>query len=147
MNWSMLGAADRRNLILGAIVVVTGVLSFLDPGVDWGSVVFLGILGGLLAIFLAIRPQVAPTARLPASEGIVLLVAGALAAGGFVLAGLTYVNGVFDVNAFSIIFDLGLIASVILLWFGWRAYQAEQAKPDPSSPPAPPTAPPAPPAT
>ena len=98
MNWSTLGADERRNLILGAIVVVTAVLSFLTPSGSWGPVMILAILGGLLAAFLALQPQLAPTTRLPASKGIVLLVAGALAAAGFVLAGITYLSSVFSIN-------------------------------------------------
>src|SRR5262245_18197675 len=118
MNLSALSAADRNNVILGAIVVVTGVLSFLDPSGSWGAVVVLGILGGLLAAYVSLQAQIAPTVKMPATRGMVLLVAGLLAAGGFVLAGLTYLSYVFSIRIFSIIFDIGLIASLILLWFG-----------------------------
>ena len=134
MNFSLLSAADRRNLILGAIVVVTGLLSFLDPSGSWGSVVFIGILGGLLAAFVAVQPQVAPAMKLPTTKGLLLLVAGALAAAGFVIAGLTWFSYLISIQIFSIIFDVGLVASVVLLWFGWQAYQAEQK--NPASPPA-----------
>ena len=77
MNMQMLGAGDRRYLILGALVALMGLLSFLDPSGSWGAVVLVGILGGLLAAFVAVQPQVAPTVKLPASKGTVLLVAGA----------------------------------------------------------------------
>jgi hypothetical protein len=137
MNWSMLGAADRRNLVLGAIVVVAGVLSVIDR---WGAVVYLGIIGGLLAAFVAVQPQVAPTVRLPATKAMLLLVAGALAAAGFVLAGLTYLGAMFSIRLFSIFFDIGLVASLVLLWFGWQAYQAEQGAAGPTAPPPPPAA-------
>lgn len=141
MNMQMLGAGDRRYLILGAVVALTGLLSFLDPSGSWGAVVLVGILGGLLAAFVALQPQVAPAVKLPTTKGTVLLVAGALAAGGFVIAALTFINYVFAVTRiFSIIFDLGLVASLVLLWFGWQAYQAEQgqtpAAPPPAAPPA-----------
>lgn len=137
----MLGSGDRRYLILGAVVALTGLLSFLDPSGSWGAVVLVGILGGLLAAFVAVQPQVAPTVKLPTTKGTVLLVAGALAAGGFVIAALTYMSYVFALTRiFSIIFDIGLVASLVLLWFGWQAYQAEQGKTPAASPPAAPPA-------
>jgi hypothetical protein len=135
MNFSALAAADRNNVILGAIVVVTGVLSFLDPTGSWGAVVLLGIIGGFLAGFVSLQAQVAPTMKLPAARGIVLLIAGLLAAGGFVLGGLTYLSYVFSIRIFSIIFDVGLIASLVLLWFGWQAYQKEQGASGTAAPP------------
>jgi hypothetical protein len=141
MNMQTLGAGDRRYLILGAVVALMGLLSFLDPSGSWGAVVLLGILGGLLAAFVAVQPQIAPTVKLPASKGTVLLVAGALAAAGFVIAGLTWISYVFAVTrVFSILFDIGLVASLVLLWYGWQAYQAEQGQ----KPAAPPAAPPPP---
>jgi len=135
MNFATLSAEDRRTVILGAIVVVTGVLSFLDPTGDWGAVVFLAILGGVLAAFVPLQPQLAPATKLPATRGMVLLLAGVLAAGGFVLGGLTYISSVFSIRVFSIIFDIGLVASLVLLWFGWQAYQAEQGAPSSAPPP------------
>jgi len=135
MNLSTLSAADRNIVILGAIVVVTGILSFLDPSGSWGAVVVLGILGGLLAGFVSLQAQVAPTVKLPAARGMVLLIAGLLAAGGFVLAGLTYLSYVFSIRIFSIIFDIGLLASLVLLWFGWQAYQREQGSSGTAAPP------------
>jgi hypothetical protein len=135
MNISALNAADRNIVILGAIVVVTGLLSFLDPSGSWGAVVVLGILGGLLAGFVSLQAQVAPTVKLPAARGMVLLIAGLLAAGGFVLAGLTYLGYVFSIRIFSIIFDAGLVASLVLLWLGWQAYQKEQGSTGTAAPP------------
>ena len=127
--------------MLGAVVVVTGLLSFVDPTGSRGGVVSLGILGGVLASFVAVQRRVAPTVRLPASRSIVRLVAGALAALGFVLAGLTYLPSLFDVQVFSLIFDIGLFAALALLWSSWRAYQAEQGNAGRTSPPpAPPAA-------
>jgi len=135
MNFSMLGAGDRNIAILGVIVVVTGVLSFLDPSGSWGAVVILGIIGGLLAAFVSVQAQMAPSVKLPATRGMVLLIAGLLAAGGFVLAGLTYLSYVFSIRIFSIIFDVGMIAAIVLLWFGWQAYQKEQGSSGTAAPP------------
>jgi hypothetical protein len=139
MNFSKLSAADKRTLVLGAIVAVAGVLSFMDPSGSWGAVVVIGILGGLLAVYVAVQPQMAPAMKLPATKGMLLLVAGGAAALGFVIAGLTWFSYVIEVTrVFSIIFDVGLVAAVLLLWFGWTAYQAEPkaAAPAPPAPPA-----------
>lgn len=149
MNFSSLSAADRRTLILGAVVVITAVLSFMDPTGSWGAVMVLAIIGGLLAIYVALQPQLAPTMKLPATKGLLLLIAGGAAALGFVVAGLTWFSYVLQfTRLFSIIFDVGLVASIALLWFGWVAYQSERtgapaaasatAAPAPSSPPPPP---------
>jgi hypothetical protein len=141
MNWSTLGAEERRNVVLGAIVIVAGVLSVIDR---WGAVVYLGILGGAFAVYLALQPQIAPSVKLPASKGILHLVAGALAAAGFVLAGLTYLSAMFSFGVFALIFDIGLVASLVLLWFCWQVYQAEQGTmgaTSPSQAPATPAAP------
>ena len=70
---------------------------------------------------------------------MLLLVAGAAATLGFVIAGLTWFSYVIDITRiFSIIFDIGLVAAIVLLWFGWVAYQAEPkaAAPAPPAPPA-----------
>lgn len=137
MNFSKLSAADKRTLVLGAIVAVAGVLSFMDPSGNWGAVVVIGILGGLLAVYVAAQPQMAPAMKLPATKGMLLLVAGGAAALGFVIAGLTWFSYVIEVTrVFSIIFDVGLVAAVLLLWFGWTAYQAEPKAAAPAPPPA-----------
>jgi hypothetical protein len=149
MKISALSAADKRTLYLGAIVAVAGILSFMDPSGSWGAVVVLGILGGLLAVYVAVQPQMAPTMKLPATKGMLLLVAGGAAALGFVIAGLTWFSYVIAVTrVFSIIFDVGLVAALALAWFGWLAYQLEPktaaaAAPASASEPAPPPAPPA----
>jgi hypothetical protein len=64
------------------------------------------------------------------------LVTGALAALGFGIAGLTYLAYLIQINVFSIIFDIGLVASLALLWFGWQAYQGEQRRTGSAPPPA-----------
>ena len=139
MKFSSLSMSDKRTLALGAIVAVAGILSFMDPSGSWGAIVVIGILGGLLAVYVAVQPQMSPTMKLPATKGMLLLVAGAAATLGFVIAALTYFSFVIEVTrVFSIIFDIGLVAAIALLWFGWLAYQAEPkaAAPAPPAPPA-----------
>jgi hypothetical protein len=143
MNFSSLSMSDKRTLVLGAIVAIAGLLSFMDPSGSWGVVVVIGILGGLLAVYVAVQPQMAPTMKLPATKGMLLLVAGAAAALGFVIAGLTWISYMIDITrVFSIIFDIGFVAALLLAWFGWVAYQAEPktAAAAPPPPPAPPAA-------
>ena len=126
MHRSTLGAADLTTVILGGIVVLVGLLSFVDPNGDRGAVVLLGILGGLLAAFVPLQPQLAPATKLPATRGLVLLLAGILAAGGLGLGALRRFSALFSTGVFSIIFDMGLVAAIALLFLGWQAYQREQ---------------------
>lgn len=143
MNFSSLSMSGKRTLVLGAIVAIAGILSFMDPSGSWGVVVVIGILGGLLAVYVAVQPQLAPSMKMPATKGMLLLAAGAAATLGFGIAGLIWFSYVIEVTrVFSIIFDIGLVAAIALLWFGWVAYQAEPK----AAAPAPPAAPPAPPA-
>jgi predicted membrane metal-binding protein len=156
MNMSSLSAADRQIVIGGAVVTVVAVVSFLDPSGSWGAVMILSLLGGLGAMLIGAQAQVAPTMKLPAARGISLLVVGALAAGGFVLAMVTFLSYILGhlLNIFVLLMVVGLIAGLYLLWIGWQAYQAESgsaaaapASPAPmSAPPQPAGEPPVPPA-
>ncbi len=133
MNLSSLSAADRRALITAAVVVIFGVLSI---SYDWGFGLTLGVLGGIAALAVLLLPQVSPATRLPASKGLSLLVAAAVAAAGFVISAVRWLSYVVDVTEFSnILFDVGLVASIVLLWFAWVAYQAEPKAATASSPP------------
>lgn len=126
MRFSQLPAEDRWYVLLGGVAIVTGVLSSLDPTGSRGALVLLGVLGAVLAVFVAVQPQIAPATRLPATRGTVLLVAGIVAAAGFVLGGLRFLSAFFSLRTFSLIFDVGLVAALALLWLGWRAYEREQ---------------------
>jgi len=126
MRFSQLSWEDRWNVVLGAVVIVTGLLSFVDPTGSRGGLVMAGVLGGALAAFVALQPQISPETRLPATRGTVRLVAGILAAGGFVLGGLRFLSAFFSLRTFSLIFDAGLVAAIALLWLGWRAYERER---------------------
>ena len=58
-------------------------------------------------------------------KALSLLVLGvAVTAVGFVLAALVYIGYVFDINLFSILFDVGLVAAIVLAYFAWLEYQA-----------------------
>lgn len=139
MNFSSLSASDRRVLIAGAVAAVVAVISFVDPSGQWGGVMVLALLGGLGGAFLAIQSQVAPTMKLPVTRGLALLVAGALATGGFAIAMLSYFGYITRniTDVYVLLMIVGLVASIFLLWTGWQAYQAEPkaAAPPPSAPP------------
>ena len=124
MDWAKLSAADRRAFIAAAVVVVTGVTSVVDA---WGLGAVVGLLAGIAAIVVLVLPQLSPATKLPASKGQSLLVLGAVAAIGFGLAALTYLEYVVKVTRiYSILFDIGLVAALALLYFGWLAYQGEK---------------------
>ena len=144
MNFSSLSAGDKRLLIAGGLVALISLISFADPSGTWGVVMILGILGGLLAAFIAVQSQVAPTVKLPVTRGLSMLVAGGASVLSFVLAMLTYIGYISRnfANVFVLLMVIGLIASAYIAWMGWMAYQAE---PKTGTPPAapPPPAPPA----
>ena len=145
MDMSKLSAGDRRILITAVVVVIGGVVSIIDL---WGIGGIVGGLAGLGAVLVVLQPQLMPTMNLPAPKATSLLVLGGIAAVGFVLSALQWLNFVFDIRLYTILFDIGLIAAILLLYFAWTDYQASTgaAAPASSAPPPPPAAPPAPPA-
>jgi hypothetical protein len=142
MNFSSLSAADKRILIV-AIGTIIGLVAAIADG--WGIGGILGGLAGLGAAGVVLQPQLAPAMKLPMPKATLLLVLGAVAAGGFLLAGLQYLSYVLDITRiFSILFDVGLVSALALAYFAWLGYQAAQgtpAAPDAAAPPPPPAAP------
>ena len=155
MNFSSLTAGDKRLLIAGAVVALVALISFVDPSGSWGGVMALSLVGGLLAIFVAVQAQLMPTMKMPLTRGLSVLIAGALAVGGSAIAMLGYIGYISRnlADIYVILMILGLVAGIFILWTGWQLYQAEpKAAAAPAAPAAPapaapaPTAPPAPPA-
>ena len=145
MNFSSLNASDRRLVITAAIAALMALLSFFDPSGDWGTTVGLSLIAALAAIAVVLWPQLSPNSALPVPRGLSLLVLGAVTAAGFVIAALVYLSFVFRINLFSILFDVGLVASLALLYFAWLEYQAAPKAPAPAAPAAPTSTPPPPP--
>jgi len=145
MNFSSLNASDRRIVITAAIAALMALLSFFDPSGDWGTTVGLSLIAALAAIAVVLWPQLSPNSALPVPRGLSLLVLGAVTAAGFVIAALVYLSFVFRINLFSILFDVGLVASLALLYFAWLEYQAAPKAPAPAAPAAPTSTPPPPP--
>jgi hypothetical protein len=150
MNFSSLSASDRRLVITAAIAALMALLSFFDPTGDWGTTVGISLIAALAVIAVVLWPQLSPNSALPVPRGLALLVLAAVTAGGFVIAALVYLSYVFSINLFSILFDIGVLASLALLYFAWLEYQATpkavapatptsaSASPPPSAPPPPP---------
>jgi hypothetical protein len=140
MNFRAMGAADQRVLIAGAVVAITGLISFVDPAGSWGGVMIVGVLAGLGAASIAAQPQVAPTAQLPATKGLSLLVLGTAATAASLITLVSYIRYVLTnlTDIYELIFLVGLVASIYLLRVGWAAYKAEGgASMAPPAPPAP----------
>lgn len=135
MNFSALSAADKRIAGVAGLVALLALLSFLDPAGDWGPVMILGLLGGLAALFIVLQPQMAPTMKMPVARGLGLLVSGAAAALGFVLADLSYISYIakYITDIFVILMIIGLVASLYLAWIGWQSYQAESGAAKPAA--------------
>jgi hypothetical protein len=138
MDISKLSAADKLILYAAIGVIFGGLVGIVD---SWGLGGTIGLLGGLAAAAVVLQPQLAPAMKLPAAKSVVLFASGAVAAGGFGLSVLQYLRYALDVTRiYSLLFDLGFVAALVLLWLTWTAYKADQG---PSTPVAPPPAPPA----
>ena len=153
MNFSSLTAGDKRLLIAGAVVALVALISFVDPSGSWGGVMALSLIGGLLAIFVAVQAQMMPTMKMPMTRGLSVLIAGALAVAGSAIAMLGYIGYISRnlADIYVILMIIGLVAGIFILWTGWQLYQAEPkaaAAPAPATPAATaaPAAPPSPPA-
>ena len=121
MDFSKLSAADKRLLICVAGVILGGIVGIIDA---WGIGATIGLLAGLAAAAVILQPQLAPTMQLPAPKATSLIVLAAIAAIGFALSALTYLSYVLSVTRiYSILFDIGLVAAIALLYFAWLGYQ------------------------
>lgn len=144
MNFSSLSRGDRIALIAGAVVAITAVLSI---AYEWGVIMVVSLLAGLLAVAVVLQPQLMPATKLPATKGVLLLGAGAAATLVNALTAFDWLGWItrnlltFD----AIQFLTGLVAAVALLYAGWMAFQAERgtgtAAAGSSTPPEAPAAP------
>jgi hypothetical protein len=125
MDISKLSAADKRILYASIGVIIGGLVGIVDR---WGFGGNVGLIGGLVAAAVVLQPQLAPTMKLPMAKSMILLGAGVAAGGGFALSILTYLRDALDLTRiYSILFDLGFVAAIVLLWLTWNGYKAEQA--------------------
>jgi hypothetical protein len=137
--FSALSGNDRTAAVAALIVVITGVISLAWR---WGFLMFIPLLAGLLVLFVLFQARVAPTVKLPASKGMILLGAGAAAALFWILVAFQWLGYITDnVASIDVLqFFVGLVASIVLLFAGWRAYQADSGAAPAAPPPAPPPA-------
>jgi hypothetical protein len=137
--FSSLTGNDRTAAIAAVLVIVFAVLSLV---LRWGVLMVFPMLAGLAALFVLFQTQVAPNTKLPMARGLLLLVAGAAAALFWIIVTVQWLEYIFgNLISFDVIqFIVGLVASIVLAFAGWRAYQAESAAAP--APPAPPAAPP-----
>jgi hypothetical protein len=142
MDMSKLSASDRRIFITAVVVVLGGIVSIIDR---WGIGGILGGLAGLGAALVVLQPQLMPTMKLPAPKATSLLVLGGIAAIGFLLSALQYIGFVFDIRLYTILFDIALVAAIVLAYFAWIEYQAASKGGAPAAPSAPASSPPPPP--
>src|SRR5262245_28855852 len=132
MDFSKLGSNDRMALAAGVIVAVTGLISIAN---NWGLIMVVSLLAGLAGAYFVLQPQLAPAMRLPATKGMLLLGAGAVAT---IATGITAVDWLSWILGHLISFDtiqfiVGLIAAVVLLYAGWMAYSAERGTAAPAA--------------
>lgn len=137
MNFSALSQNDRIALVAGAVVAIAGLLSIFW---DWGAVMLISVLAGLLAVGVILQPSLVQSLRLTGSKGSLLLIAG---------VGATLLNVLRGVDAVGFLtrefasfdalqFIAGIVAAIVLLYAGWMAYRAESGMaPMATPPPAP----------
>ena len=160
MDFSKLSSNEKMAVYASIVVVVTGLVSVVN---DWGALMLVATVGGILALAVVFAPQIMPATRLPGSTGSLLLVIGGLTLLIWLVVLIDWLNWVFDhLASFDAIqFLAGLVASAVLAWTAWQILQAEGGKmrfgsvaaeggptagppaaaPPAAAPPAPPTAP------
>ena len=138
MDLSKLTSNERTAVVLSAIVVVTGIISVAN---EWGALLFLAVLAGLLVLAGILLPQASPGTKLPTSTGVIILGGGVVAAVSFLISAVDWIGWIgehlaeFDTLQFLV----GLVASLVLVWVGWRAYSeagSTASAPPPPNPPA-----------
>lgn len=131
MDLSKLSAGEKRMFYAAAVATFGGLVALVD---SWGIGGTIGFLGSLAAVGVLLQPQLMPAFKLPAPRSTVLFGCGVAAGGGFVLGGLTYMEYLFDFGRiYSILYDVGLVAALVLLFLTYTDYMAAQK---PKAPPA-----------
>jgi hypothetical protein len=135
MDLSKLSSNERLAVYASAVVVVTG---FLSVAWNWGSIMILAALAGLVVLGGILLPQLSPNTRLPAPKGLVMLGGGIVAAAAFIITAFDWLGWIGDhlATVDTIQFLVGLAASVVMAWTGWRAYH-ESGRVGSPTPPGP----------
>ena len=124
MNLSKLSSNEKMAVYSAVVLVVAGIIS------NWGGLMWLSVLAGVAALAVVFLPQFSPATKLPGSTGSLLVAAGAIAAAGAVIELLRFLSYFFNTldDYQTWLFAIALIASLGLLWAGWKAFQAEGGK-------------------
>jgi hypothetical protein len=143
MTFSALTGNDRTAAVAALIVLITSIISLVW---QWGALMIIPLLAAALVLFVLFQGRLAPNMKLPASKGMIILGAGAAAALFWVIIAFQWLGYITDnIASIDVLqFFVGLVASIVLLFAGWRAYQADSGAAPAAPPPAapPPAAPP-----
>jgi hypothetical protein len=125
MDLSKLDATERMAGIAALVIAVLGVVSLMN---DWGTLMLVPILAGLAVLAVLLQPQLSPSTTLPAPKPVVLVVAGVAAAVTWLMVAIDWLSWIVEHLATfdTLQFLVGLIASFVLAWAGWKAFQASR---------------------
>jgi hypothetical protein len=134
VDLSKLSSSERMAVFASAIVVVTGLLSLMW---NWGALMLLAAIAGAVVLGGILIPQISPSTNLPAPKGLVMLGGGIVAALAFIVTAFDWLGWIGDhLASFDTLqFLVGLVASLVMAWAGWRAYQ-ESGRAGSTTPPA-----------
>jgi hypothetical protein len=124
MDFSKLSASDKMAIYASAAVAVLAIVALVQK---WGGLIVLPLLAAVVMAAIVFWPQFSPTTQLPGSKGTLMMIAGGVAAVFWVISALTWLDYIFNnLGRFdTLLFLLGLAASLWLGWTGWQAFQAE----------------------
>jgi hypothetical protein len=124
MDFSKLSASDKMAIYASAAVAVLAIVALVQ---GWGALVILPLLAAVAMAAIVFWPQFSPTASLPGSKGTLMVIGGGVAAVFWVISALTWLDWIFGHlgRIDTLLYLLGLAASLWLGWTGWRALQAE----------------------
>jgi hypothetical protein len=128
---SKLTPSERRIFIAAIVVVVGGLAAIIDA---WGIGGIVGGLAGLGAVLVLLQPQMMPAMQLPAPKPTLLLALGVVAAIGFIVSALQYSDYISRFGrVFTLLFDVGLVASLALAYLAWLNSKALQPAATPAA--------------
>ena len=124
MDFSKLSRNEKMAVYASIVVVVSALISIAN---NWGTLMFIPLLAGIAALVVVFSPQVMPSTRMPGSNGSLLTVLGVASVLVWVVVLIDNLEWVMDhiVNLDTFQFVIGLIAAVVLAWFGWQTLQGE----------------------
>jgi multisubunit Na+/H+ antiporter MnhG subunit len=124
MDFSKLSSNERTATFAAIVLVLGGIVS------NWGGLMWLSVLAGIVVLVVIFLPQLSPQTSLPGSKGSLLVALGAVAAIGAVIEILRFLN--YFTNTLddwqTWAFAIALVASLVLLWAAWMQLQSEGGK-------------------